>query len=178
MIRFTLTRQKAGLTEMRIDTEESKEDKDEAAEGSPKQDMAGMTPQSNATASSGIATPLSNLDHLEGDTNHMLNAASDEYISKFKLICEQMEKQFFSKDYNGQYIFGDKPSVFDFALYHDLMTAMLLPNIGKSNELFSEDNRFRLYKVKNLNKWYYTMSRVKVNRRLATEFIASLKGKK
>ena len=58
------------------------------------------------------------------------------------------------------------------------MTAMLLPNIGKSNELFSEDARFRLYKVKNLNKWFYTMSRVKVNRRLATEFIATLKGKK
>ena len=32
MIRFTLTRQKAGLTEMRIDTEESKDGKDEEAE--------------------------------------------------------------------------------------------------------------------------------------------------
>ena len=107
----------------------------------------------------------------------MLESANAEYLSKFKLICEQMEKQFFSEDFEGPYIFGSKPSVFDYALYHDLMTAMLIPHIGKSNELFTDDSRFRVYKVKAMNEWYKKMSQDPHNRKLAKEFIVSLKGK-
>ena len=108
----------------------------------------------------------------------MLNIANEEYVSKFKLICEHMEKQFFSEEFEGPYIFGEKPTVFDYLLYHDLLTAMLITDIGKSNELFSVDKRFRLYKIKNMNAWYRLMSQDPGNRRLAKEFINDLKGKK
>ena len=77
----------------------------------------------------------------------MLNVANEEYLSKFKMICQTMEQKFFGDDFTGPYIFGEKATVFDYALYHELLTAMLIPNIGKSSELFDRDNRFRLHKV-------------------------------
>ena len=113
----------------------------------------------------------------ESRQSQMLNVANEEYLSKFKLICQQMESQFFGEEFNGPFIFGEKPSVVDFAIYNELLAAMLIPNIGKSNELFSIDNRFRLHKIKKMNKWYFMMSQDRVNRRLVKEFIASLKGK-
>ena len=70
------------------------------------------------------------------------------------MICIQMEGMFFSKQ-EDQFILGDKPTVFDFALYHEILTAMLITSIGKSNELFHTDNRFRSHKVDKMNKWYY-----------------------
>lgn len=103
---------------------------------------------------------MSCTEELEDESRQkqMLNVVNEEYLSKFKLICQHMESEFFSNEFEGQYIFGREPSVFDYALYHDLLTAMLIPRIGKSNELFSVDNRFRLHKVKKMNKWYFIMS--------------------
>lgn len=65
-----------------------------------------------------------------------------------------MEQKFFSDNFTGPFIFGEKPSIFDHALYHELLTAMVIPNIGKSNELFTEDDRFRIHRIDKMNKWY------------------------
>lgn len=87
-----------------------------------------------------------------------------------------MESKFFSNEGN-KFIFGDKPTVFDFALYHEILTAMLIPGLGRSNQMFHEDNRFRKYKVDKMNQWYYQMSREKINIRMVLEFTQDLNKK-
>ena len=58
-----------------------------------------------------------------------------------------------------------------------MLTAMLIPGIGRSNDMFHGDNRFRKHKVDKMNKWYYRMSREKINIRLVLEFTQDLNKK-
>ena len=66
----------------------------------------------------------------------------DSYLSKFKVICEQMERQFFDEEISGPFIFGEDAGIFDFSLYHDLVAVMCVTGLGDGNQLFSQSKNF------------------------------------
>ena len=87
-----------------------------------------------------------------------------------------MEKMFFTdRENDGDFIIGNKPCVFDFALYHELLNAMIIAGIGKSTQMFTEDQRFRMHKIRSLDKWYFKMGQIVINRRLVKEFLDDMK---
>ena len=105
-----------------------------------------------------------------------LNETDSEDFNQLKTLCKYLEKTFFHDDdqsdfcfeeHQTRYIFGDKPTIADYVLYLELLSAMLVPRIGRIDQLFSNDSRFRLLKIRKLNKWFYMMSWDTVNRRLA-----------
>ena len=64
-----------------------------------------------------------------------------------------MESKFFKSQ--GQYIMGsERPTCLDHVFYHELLSAMVLSGNGSQSEFFSADTATRLYKLKNLTKWY------------------------
>lgn len=105
-----------------------------------------------------------------------LNETNGEHFNQLKTLCKYLEKNFFHddeqsdfafKEHKTRYIFGDKPTMVDYLLYHELLSAMLVPRIGRIDQLFSNDSKFRLLKIRKLNKWFYMMSWEPINRRLA-----------
>lgn len=69
-----------------------------------------------------------------------LNETNDEHFNQLKTLCKYLEKTFFHEDdqsefsfteHQTRYIFGDKPTVVDYLLYHELLSAMLVPRIGR-----------------------------------------------
>ena len=110
---------------------------------------------------------------------HGLQNMYETYLSKFKIICEQMENHFFVNDEEdlseGPYIFGDDPSIFDFSLYHDLVAVMLVTGLGDGTRLFSQIERFSQQRIQRLNIWYGAMGEIDVNKKLVGEFASELK---
>ena len=80
-----------------------------------------------------------------------------------------MESKFFK---GGQFILGsEKPSCLDHVFYQEMLSAMVLSGNGSQSEFFSADTASRLYKLKNLTKWYRVMSSDKYSRQISDRFI-------
>ena len=109
-------------------------------------------------------------------SNMNLQKAYDEYHGKLKALCLQLNENAFINDAMSPdfvtkhededsdepvvkpFLFRQsKPSFLDFTLYHELVNAMLVANIGKRNVLFGDDKRIR-NKMKDLGEWYFKMS--------------------
>ena len=91
MIRFTVTRWKAGLSSLRIDTEESvKSVVSDVASDNESQDVQNQAESDNNAGQTISPQPLSSAEELEGESRQtqMLNVVNEEYLSKFKLICQ------------------------------------------------------------------------------------------
>lgn len=65
----------------------------------------------------------------------------------------------------------------DFAMYHELLTAMLVANVGKRNFLFPEDRKIRK-KIPRLSSWYMRMASQKINKKLSDQFATDLRENK
>ena len=59
-------------------------------------------------------------------------------------------------------------------MYHELLTAMLVANVGKRNFLFPEDKRARK-KIPRLSTWYMRMAAQKINKKLSDQFSTDLR---
>jgi hypothetical protein len=102
-----------------------------------------------------------------------LSKIHDEYLTRFKFICEEMESKFFK---GSQFILGsEKPSCLDHVFYQEMLSAMVLSGNGSQSEFFSADTQSRLYKLKNLTKWYRVMSSDKYSRSISDRFICEMK---
>ena len=144
-----------------------------------------------ATNQAGLSTQLS-MDHddlnrnsAQRDSEHpmgqnisQLLKIHDEYMTRFKFICEEMENKFFKQNKNGhsnQYILGDKPTCIDHVYYQELLSAMILSGQGTQTEFFSADTATRLYKLKNMTKWYRLMSQDKSSKSISDRFMKEMK---
>lgn len=99
-------------------------------------------------------------------------------MTRFKFICEEMESKFFKQNRNGivnQYIFGEKPSCIDHVYYQELLSAMILSGQGTQTEFFSADTATRLYKLKNMTRWYRLMSADKYSKSVSDRFMKEMK---
>jgi hypothetical protein len=56
-----------------------------------------------------------------------------------------------------------------------MLSAMVLSGNGSQSEFFSADTASRLYKLKNLTKWYRVMSSDKCSRQISDKFIQEMK---
>ena len=70
---------------------------------------------------------------------------------------------------------SDKPTCIDHVFYQELLSAMVLSGNGSQSEFFSADTASRLYKMKNLTKWYRVMSADKFGRAISDRFIQEMK---
>lgn len=85
-----------------------------------------------------------------------------------------MESKFFKGQ--NQYILGsEKPTCIDHVFYQELLSAMVLSGNGSQSEFFSADTASRLYKLKNLTKWYRSMSSDKCAKQISDRFIQEMK---
>lgn len=94
-------------------------------------------------------SPRSNKDlDKHNKSNLLLQKVHDEYMTRFKYMCEQMESKFFLKgDKTTQFICSDKPTCIDYVYYQELLSAMVLSGNGSQSEFFSADTATRLYKL-------------------------------
>ena len=82
---------------------------------------AGLTNHSTESNDENNADPM--------NTNvSKLTQLHEEYITRFKFMCSQIEEKFFTD--GNTYMFGNKPSLADFVLYQELLSAMLLSGQG------------------------------------------------
>jgi hypothetical protein len=89
-----------------------------------------------------------------------------------------MENKFFKQNKNGQvnqYILGDKPTCIDHVYYQELLSAMILSGQGTQSEFFSTDTATRLYKLKNITRWYRIMSQDKYSKAISDRFMKEMK---
>ena len=126
----------------------------------------------------------------------MRTMAYSEYLGKLKMLCIQMNDTMFPEDATAAtttmdkedadaaesdggdndpiYIYKQrKPCFLDYALYHELLTAMLVANVGKRSFLFPDDKRTRK-KIKRLSSWYMRMASKPINKKLCDQFSADL----
>ena len=87
----------------------------------------------SSDAGSIMSTPKSRsnipLDlELAHKQNSHLQKIHDEYMTRFKFMCEQIEIKFFKG--TNSFIFGDKPSCIDHIFYQELLAAMILSGNG------------------------------------------------
>lgn len=118
-----------------------------------------------ATNQAGLTNtnPLDAIQEPSENTHQQLQKIHDEYLTRFKFICEEMESKFFKG--SNQYILGsEKPTCIDHVFYQEMLSAMVLSGNGSQSEFFSADTASRLYKLKNLTKWYRVMSQDKCSR--------------
>jgi hypothetical protein len=85
-----------------------------------------------------------------------------------------MESKFFKGE--NQYILGsEKPTCIDHVFYQELLSVMVLSGNGSQSEFFSADTASRLYKLKNLTKWYRSMSSDRCAKQISDRFIQEMK---
>ena len=68
----------------------------------------------------------------------------EEYLTRFKLMCEQIEQ----KLGQNSYLLGDKPSIVDFVFYQELVSAMIISGKGTESDFLESE------KLAALKKWY------------------------
>ena len=116
-----------------------------------------------------------NLNHsaenLEGVNHNIskLQQIHEEYITRFKFMCGQIEDKFFGN--NNTFFFGSKASLIDYVFYQELLSAMILSGHGTRSEFLSEDTEARMSKLSNLTNWYREMSERQECKSHAVDFL-------
>ena len=103
------------------------------------------------------------------DSISKLQQIHEEYLTRFKFMCEKIEQKFFTN--NNKYLFGDRPTLVDYVFYQEMLSAMVLSGNGTESEFLIDDVQIRHTKLKNLTAWYQSISEVKACKSYADEFM-------
>lgn len=87
-------------------------------------------------------------------------------------MCEKIENKFFTD--GNAFLFGEKPTIVDYVIYQELLSAMILSGNGSTQEFLAEEESEKQKKFKNLASWYKQMAKIKACKEQADEFIRSM----
>lgn len=123
-----------------------------------------MTAASQAGLTKNDDNPHSNkfyAEDLEKHNEHIqkLVQIHDEYLTRFRFMCEKIENKFFTG--NNAFLFGERPTIVDYVLYQELLSAMILSGNGSTSEFLAAENNERNTNLIKLTLWYQQMYKVK-----------------
>lgn len=97
-------------------------------------DIMIITNQAGLSNQSDIMNHSSPKSAKDLDNHHRSNSQNqqirDQYMSRFKFLCTNMEDEIFKNKQYGKFIFGESPSCIDHVIYQELLSAMVLSGSG------------------------------------------------
>lgn len=103
-----------------------------------------------AASQAGLIQITSEEDSSRNEDEQMqkLRQVHEEYLIRFKFMCEQIEQKFLNG--SNTYLFGDSPTIIDFVFYQELLSAMILSGNGNQEEFLQGDAAG----LNHLKRWY------------------------